>query len=74
MKIKTITMDTWEQVNHDDPKWKPGEPLPMVRVWRVIKVTDSIEFNPRQILTKAQVDELCSSSHWKVIIQTPKEN
>jgi hypothetical protein len=34
----------------------------------VLQVTDSTEFSPRDVLKKAQVDELCKSREWKVTI------
>ncbi|HZP68351.1 MAG TPA: hypothetical protein VFB29_00275 [Pseudolabrys sp.] len=58
MKTKTIT------VAHGIPsKDHVG-----VYDYRVEKVTDSVEFHPRQILTKKQVDELCSATGWKVTV------
>ena len=58
MKTKTIT------VAHGIPsKNEIG-----VYDYRVDRVTDSVEYHPRQILTKSQVDELCASKSWKVTV------
>jgi hypothetical protein len=62
-KTKTLSVETFEQLDPD----KPGTGK-MRRVWRVIKATDTTEFNPGEILLKAKVDELCSAREWKVTI------
>lgn len=36
--------------------------------YRVEKVTDSVEFHPRQVLLKSAVDKLCQDKSWKVTI------
>lgn len=38
------------------------------KVYRVQRVTDSVEYAPDQYLTKAQVVELCEARDWKVLI------
>ena len=46
----------------------PGEEF-----YRVEKLTDSVEFTPHQFLTKAGVEELCSSKQWTVhVVAKPK--
>jgi hypothetical protein len=37
-------------------------------VYRVERVTDSIEFAPDQFLSKVEVDALCHSNEWKVTV------
>ncbi len=36
--------------------------------YTVLKVTDSLEFDPGQFVTKAEADSLCRSREWKVTI------
>lgn len=38
------------------------------QVYVVLKITDSIEFDPGTELTKKQVGELCADNNWKVTI------
>jgi len=58
MKIKTIKLSDGHQI------WdKPNVPH-----WRVVQVTDSIEYTTGQYLERGQVEELCSSKQWKVTI------
>jgi hypothetical protein len=66
-KIKTIALETFEQI---DPEG--GPPYKMRQAWRVMKVTDSIEFTPGAILLKPQVDQLCAATDWKVTITAKK--
>jgi hypothetical protein len=61
MKLKTLALVTHEQI---DPE-RVGQ---MRRVWKVTKVTDSIEYNPEQVLLKNEVEALCRSKDWKVSV------
>lgn len=36
--------------------------------WKVQVVTDSVEFNPGQMLDKNEVQQLCENKYWKVTI------
>lgn len=69
LKMKTITLETFEQL---DPNPVRETAKTTRRVWRVLKVTDSIEFTPREILVKSQVDELCAAKDWKVTVNSSK--
>lgn len=42
------------------------------KVYKVEKVTESIEYNPSQQLSKKQVQELCEASGWKVTVTEVK--
>jgi hypothetical protein len=44
------------------------------RQYRVEKVTDSVQYSPRDILTKSEVENLCNNQHWKVTILMINEN
>lgn len=64
MKVKTITLSH----PHANPNSMPGvDPL-----YRVEKVTDSLEFQPGEFLAKKAVQPLCASNEWKVTIVAPK--
>ena len=65
MKIKTITLSF---PHYDNSKSMPLERVDAPRVFCVEKVTDSTEFAPASQMSKSQVDELCASREWKVII------
>jgi hypothetical protein len=56
-KLKTLTVD------YLCPNLANREPT-----YRVIRVTDSLDFAPGAILGKRTVEELCESPHWKVIV------
>lgn len=68
-KIKTITVS---YPHYDDTKFTPAERSAAPRVYRVEKVTDSIEFAPSTQLSKSQVEELCASKQWKVVVVPAK--
>lgn len=42
------------------------------KTYSVHRVTDSVEFHPRQTLTEAQVKELCGAKDWRVVVEAPK--
>ena len=58
-KIKTITLSFFD--GYGPFQGKPA--------WRVERVTDSIEYDPGQMLNKEQMDVLCASEDWKVAVQ-----
>jgi hypothetical protein len=60
-KTKTITLAYIESMMPEPFRGKPA--------WRVIKVTDSTDYSPEQLLKKTEVDDLCGYSDWKVTIQ-----
>lgn len=60
-KIKSITVYPG-YAHFDKPETKEG------KGYKVGKVTDSVEFTPGDIITRQQVDELCSAKDWKVTI------
>ena len=62
-KIKTITLSHGWRV--------PGDPVGGILGYRVERITDSVDYDPLQILTKKQVDILCASKEWKVTIVGP---
>jgi hypothetical protein len=68
-KTKTISLETYEVIDSE----KKSPPYDMKRVWKVRRVTDSIEYTPGQGLDKATVDSLCASSAWKVTITEPAQ-
>ena len=60
------------------PKWtitlKQGHRFPSINddpetIWTIVGLTNSVEFEIGQILTRRDLQELCSSSLWKVIIK-----
>jgi hypothetical protein len=59
MKIKTMTVTS---------NW-PDRNSSRSDLFRVEVITDSVEYAPHQMLTKAQVNELCDSKYWKVTIK-----
>lgn len=59
-KTKTITLRHIE-------RWEPGASVHR-NVYVVIKITDSLEFNPGQELAYRQAQDLCEASGWKVTI------
>jgi hypothetical protein len=63
-KQKTIMLETFERIDPDNHEI----PRQLSRVWKVRRVTDSIEFTPGQLLKKNDVDALCASGSWKVTI------
>lgn len=58
MKIRTLTVS----FGHPDPH----DALNASPLFRVERVTDSVEFVPGQMLSKKEVDVLCASQAWKV--------
>lgn len=56
VKTKTITFS----FPHHDPNVQGG------RLYRVERLTNSVDFAPRQLVTKKEVDELCSARDWTV--------
>lgn len=67
MKQKTITVSFPHLLMGPkvDPRTLPEKDR---QSYRVVKVTDSIEYSPRQELTRLQVKELCEAGGWKVIV------
>ena len=53
--MKTITLEYPVRTLKDAP-------------YRVIKVTDSTEFSPGEVLTKGRVTRLCVEPNWKVTV------
>lgn len=43
------------------------------KYYRVIQVTNSVEFEPNQDLSKKEVDDLCASEKYNVTIVSKKE-
>ncbi len=62
-KQKTIALT----FPHQNPKEADG----INSLYQVVRVTDSTEYNPGQMLTKQQVDELCSAKYWTVSTKRP---
>lgn len=58
-KQKTINLVSWEMLAPD----QIGQTR---RVWKVTKVTNSVEFSPEQMLDKTTVDGLCAARDWTV--------
>lgn len=70
-KIKTVTL-TFPHRNVD-PSFVPNGPFDPDRyVYRITKVTDSVEYVPGNTLLKKEVDVLCESKSWKVIVTETK--
>lgn len=61
-KIKTITLT----FGHLNPKAEVGDKD--IYIYRVEKVTDSVDFSPGDFLTKEKVNEICGWKEWKVAI------
>jgi hypothetical protein len=58
VKTKTVTVSAgW--YNHADAAQ---------RLYKVEKVTDSVELTPGEMLFKKQVEDLCCSREWKVTV------
>jgi hypothetical protein len=66
-KVSTITV-TFPYLGRPDPTWTRD-----MECYRVEKVTDSVEFDPMQLLSKAQVQQLCSAPSWRVTVLPSKE-
>jgi len=60
-KVKTIKL-SYPQLNPHGTPTRPDY------LYRVEQITDSTDFVPKQMLTKAQVDELCACRDWKVTV------
>lgn len=41
---------------------------PHINCYQVVQVTDSTDFSPGQQLFKWEIDDLCASEDWKVIV------
>lgn len=59
-KLKTISVTPGHRSLND----QPNDPLR----YRVERVTNSVEFDPGALITKTQVEELCSAKDWNVTI------
>jgi hypothetical protein len=62
MKPRAITLSQWAY-------WS-GKQGPF---YRFEKLTDSVEYEIEQILTKAEVAQLCDLMIWKVTVQPAKD-
>lgn len=61
-KVKTIKVSfPWTGKNTEPFKMETYE-------YKILQVTDSVEFYPGQMLCKKQVDELCGAKNWKVTV------
>jgi hypothetical protein len=58
-KMKTITLVAGFAMK-DDTKETTG--------YRVVKVTDSLDYKPATLIRKSEVQELCDAPDWKVTI------
>jgi hypothetical protein len=61
-KIPTITLSHYQQVRHSPSA------ATLVDLYRVAKVTDSVDYTPGDILEKPAVKDLCENSSFKVTI------
>lgn len=68
-KPKTITLSF---PHYDNSKDGVRERSESPRVYQVVKVGESTEFNPGEQLSKAQVDELCAAAAWRVSLVEAK--
>lgn len=59
MKVKTI-------------KLSPERDFGELRGYRVIQVTDSLEFSPSSTIAPEEAERLCESKHWRVTIVEAK--
>lgn len=64
-KIRTITVS---YPHYDDAQATIKDRNKAERVYRVEKVTDSLLHNPGSQLKKQQLEALCLSDAWKVIV------
>jgi len=65
MKTKTITLAAFDAF----PDTTVGQPpYNTVPKWRVLKVTDSIEFKPGDSLVKDQVEAMVADAGWRVTV------
>ena len=82
MKQKTITLSFPHQRHLLEPNWIPPKDAggrytqnhPDGQIWRVERLTNSIEFNPGQYLLRLEVDQLCSSEAWTVTVAPVKQS
>ena len=67
MKTPTIRLAYYVPAIRDESVTDFRSPAATPPAWRVMSVTDSIQYHPGQILRRNEVDALCASS-WKVTI------
>lgn len=72
-KIKTILLETFERLPRDEAGNPMAPGTPVQRVYRVLKITDSVEYHPGDVLIKSLVEGLCDNGTWKVTIANSKE-
>lgn len=70
MKAKTKAI-TLSYPHYDLTKDTVKERAEAPRVYRVERITNSIEFAPLSDLSSKQADELCASRDWQVTIISP---
>jgi hypothetical protein len=63
MTGKTITLSYPHEVVTNHPQSES--------MWKVVKVTNSVEFAPGEFLKKEMVQELCEARTWDVKIIAP---
>lgn len=64
-KIKTMTLEF--PVPNFSRDFRPtGPDDPNMDVYRIKKVTDSIEYQPGRLLLKSEVEVLCRDESWKI--------
>jgi hypothetical protein len=44
------------------------------RTYKVITVRNSTDYNPGEILSKAEVDDLCDHTNWEVVILSNRKS
>lgn len=59
-KLKTITL----AAGYRCPGEGPNDPLG----YRVVRLSNSTEFSPGDLIKKTQADELCDAKNWQVSI------
>ena len=64
-KTKTLKLDTWEEIT---PIRGTAAGDQLIRRWRVVSITNSMDFDPGQHLTETTVEELVEDEEWKVTI------
>ena len=68
MKIKTIKLSDGHSPSRPLSTFRSDADFQAATRFRVEQITDTIEFHTGQLLERHEVEYLCESSKWKVII------
>jgi hypothetical protein len=62
--MKTLILETFERL-------KPASMGQMERIYKVVKIKNTVLYHPGQELDKNTVDSLCENNGWDVTIVAP---